>query len=385
MRTIWTIMRKELKRIFQDKRLVLSLFLPGILVFCLYTFMGKAMNSITPEEETYTVQIAHCPEEFNTSYLSTLSNYDLHFIDKSQIEDAKTNILNEELDCLVVFPMNFQDSLSNQTKIDIQTYYNPGANSSTTANATMTSLLSSYHGELMKVIFGTDAVFTINLAGDNQIFEESKVMANLMASLVPFLLVVFLFSAAMSLVPESISGEKERHTIATLLVTPVNRSNIALGKIFSLSILTTISAISSGVGTIFSMPALMGGGGVSYSFGTYLALIAILISTVLVITGILALISAYAKSIKEASTLCVPVMIVTMMIGISSFAITTELNLGFYFIPIFNSVMSISNSMRLEPNYAALAITIISNFFYLIALVFILSKMFKSEKIMFNS
>ena len=41
----------------------------------------------------------------------------------------------------------------------------------------------------------------------------------------------------MAVAPESIVGEKERGTIATLLVTPMKRSELAVGKVLSLSVI----------------------------------------------------------------------------------------------------------------------------------------------------
>lgn len=68
------------------------------------------------------------------------------------------------------------------------------------------------------------------------------------SSMLPMLLMIFLFTGCMSVAPESIAGEKERGTIATLLVTPVKRSHIAIGKIIALSIIALLSGISSTLG-----------------------------------------------------------------------------------------------------------------------------------------
>ena len=59
--------------------------------------------------------------------------------------------------------------------------------------------------------------------------------------------------------PESIAGEKERGTIATLLVTPMKRSSLALGKVFSLSIIALLAGCSSFIGTFAALPKMMGG------------------------------------------------------------------------------------------------------------------------------
>lgn len=77
--------------------------------------------------------------------------------------------------------------------------------------------------------------------------------------MLPMLLMIFLFSGCMSVAPEAIAGEKERGTIATILVTPTKHSELAVGKIFALSIIALLSGASSTLGTILSLPKLMGG------------------------------------------------------------------------------------------------------------------------------
>ena len=79
-----------------------------------------------------------------------------------------------------------------------------------------------------------------------------------MTMIMPFLFVVLLFSSAMSICCESIAGEKERGTIATLLVTPVKRSYLVLGKVISLGITALVSALVSFIGLMASLPKLIG-------------------------------------------------------------------------------------------------------------------------------
>ena len=51
---ILTIMKKELARFFKDKRMVIvTVFLPGIMIYALYTFMGSAMTDMYTVSEDY--------------------------------------------------------------------------------------------------------------------------------------------------------------------------------------------------------------------------------------------------------------------------------------------------------------------------------------------
>ena len=54
---VLTIMKKELARFFGDKRMVVSILMPGVLIYIMYAFMGNAMGSAFGMDEDYTPAI----------------------------------------------------------------------------------------------------------------------------------------------------------------------------------------------------------------------------------------------------------------------------------------------------------------------------------------
>ena len=56
---------------------------------------------------------------------------------------------------------------------------------------------------------------------------KEDVVGQIFSMMLPMLMMIFLFSGCMAVAPESIAGEKERGTNATLLVTPMKRSSLA--------------------------------------------------------------------------------------------------------------------------------------------------------------
>jgi len=138
--------------------------------------------------------------------------------------------------------------------------------------------------------------------------DESEIFATIISSIVPLLIVIFIFAAALSIAPDIIAGEKERGTLATLLVTPISRSAFALGKILAITVISLASAFSSFIGVALSIPVLLqleSTGSVNvldiYGVGGMVALLLVILSTTLVIVGVISVVSAYAKSIKEAA------------------------------------------------------------------------------------
>jgi sodium transport system permease protein len=199
---------------------------------------------------------------------------------------------------------------------------------------------------------------------------------------------MLLFSGCMAVAPESIAGEKERGTIATMLITPAKRSHLAFGMILVLSLMALISGASSTLGVLLSLPRLMGSemqlDGSVYGVTDYVMLTVVILSTVMLFITLISVISAYAKTIKEATTYVTPLMVLSMLIGLSGMMGTVAENSLLYLLPIFNSVHSMIGIFSFEASVVNVAITVAVNLTFTGIGIFVLTRMFNSEKIMFN-
>ena len=100
MKTIWTIMRKELARVFKDPKLIISvLILPGLLLYGLYSIMGNIMSEteepLEPFVITYHESVSADLEESLThiflnesEVIAAESTSDLETIAKGKVSDG---------------------------------------------------------------------------------------------------------------------------------------------------------------------------------------------------------------------------------------------------------------------------------------------------------
>ena len=309
--SIFTIMKKEIFRFFGDKRMALTtIFLPGILIYVIYTFMGDAItNGFMPDAEYKpSLSVINMPESVNA--LLEAANFDIEICDEADLDSIKQSITDSETDLCAVFPADFDsavaqyDPSSGTPAPNIEIYYNSSNTDGQTAYATLTALLDSYESTMTNK-------FDINNTSEKyDLADEKDITGMIFSTMLPMLLLIFMFSGCMAVAPESIAGEKERGTIATLLITPVKRSHIALGKILALSVIAILSGASSTIGTVLSLPKLMGGttDGMSadaYNPGDYAWLALIIFSTVLLLVTAVSIISAFAKTIKVENVLLI--------------------------------------------------------------------------------
>ena len=99
--------------------------------------------------------------------------------------------------------------------------------------------------------------------------------------------------------------------------------------------------------------------------------------------SIFAIISTYAKSVKEAGTLSSPVMLLGMVLGITTALGTASGNVALYVIPIYNSCMLFSGIFAMNYEIMQVILTIAGNVLFTAICVFVMTKMFNSEKVMF--
>lgn len=388
-------MKKELARFFGDKRLVIStLIVPGLMIYLIYTLMGSGMMSAfaPSEDQTYNVLVSSPSAELSASADQLM--LEITEADTEDTEVIKQRLRDGEIDLYLVLPESFDQSIATirageapPVPLELELYYSSTEVNSSAAADVVYAYLDNLEDSLSNL-------FNINSGGGQyDVATQEDATGMIFSMLIPMLLIMFLFSGCMAVAPESIAGEKERGTIAALLVTPLKRGDLAIGKILALSIIALLSGASSFVGTLLSLPNLMGGdmaemAGIDagvYGVTEYLTLLAVMLTTVLVIVAIISIISAFSNSVKEATTYIMPLMIVVMLVGLTSmFGDGAHTNPALYLIPIYNSVQCMNGVFSFSGSLLNTAITSVANVAYTAILVAVLKKMFDNEKIMFS-
>lgn len=379
MKTILTIMKKEFARIFKDKRLVLSLILPGVLIYCIYSLLGSLIgNMLTPgADQTYQIAVIDLPASFEADF-GAVPSVTLEKISKDELESAKRRVTDGEIDAVADF--SAYTASAGGTAPGVEIYYNS------------TETVSSGAYKILYTVLSARQTTNFTIAAQD-IASDKDVSSMMLSMIAPMLLVTFIYAGCMSLVPESIAGEKERGSFATMLVTPVKRSHIALGKILSLSAASLISAACSFAGIVLSLPKLFQseGSGLNFSAASYgvsdylLLLLLVVVSTTLVIVALMSLLSTVAKSVKEANSYVGPLMIIILVAAMGNMFLGDKIGSWAYFVPILNSVKAMSEIFSSAAKTWQVLAASLTNFAAAGALSFALAKMFDSEKIISGS
>ena len=387
-----TIIKKEFARFFGDRQLLFTaVIMPGLLIYLIYTFMGSGINSMVTEgmDDVVTVRVENMPQSVKPLFDSLPSTVTIEqpFLqpDIDILEDKSLNTV------LVRFPADFDEALvtydpqSGLLAPNVEIYYNSTNNASQRVEYALTEMLTVFEN-------GICNRFDINRADSDEVTfnqaSDESIGAMVWSKILPMLILMMLFSGVMAIAPSAIAGEKERGTIATLLVTPMRRNELALGKIVSLSSIALLSGISSFIGIALSLPNMVPDAGelsFNYTTSDYLVLLLIIFATVLIMASAVSLLSALAKDVKNAGTMITPFMLVIMLSGLLPiFQDGASDNLVVYLIPFYNSIEVMTDVFAHSLRWTPVLITLVSDIAYTGIAVFGLTRMFNSEKIMFS-
>lgn len=393
-----TIYKKELARIFKDKKMVFSVFLlPVLIMVGIMALVGNLAERQVEDIKSHEsiVYMVNEPKSFQ----AFLKSADLHLDAKSvETKEERENVMeslkNGEADLMIEFPENFDSMIQNYQQGDdvpqIKTYYNPSEDYSSSAyEAISNQALEAYRQVLLSQrvedMNGLQ-IFTVNSDNKEMIVQDDqKASGKTLGMMLPYFITILLFAGAMGIGTDMIAGEKERGTMASLLVTPVKRKSIVLGKVFALMTISGISSIIYIVVMGLTFPKIMGGDSgldIEITPEQIIMIGILLVAIAFLYSAIVILISVFARDLKEASTYITPAYMVVLVIGLMTMFTTSEPDMKDYLIPFYNTALTLKGILMSEVTMAQYGVTLVMTLVLGGILTVLIAKAFENEKVM---
>lgn len=402
MKTIGTIFRKELRRVLFDKKMLMALFvMPVVIMLIIYGIMGLMVQNMQEDIESHRAQVMvyRAPQSWQ-DYLGALDINDSAEItyteEKKEFEQAKEDIRSGDLDFLIEFPEGFMNQVSEYQTGDaipqVKTFYNPSEDYSSSAKSIFYEYLENYRSTLLYQRLGNlddIQVFTVDSDNaQNVIQDEDKAGGKMLGMILPYMICMLLFAGVMSLGTDAIAGEKERGTMATMLVAPVKRSHIVYGKLLALMVLAALSALVYGISMLLSFPTfvkVMNENGMEFhiSVSQTVLMLLLIVSLVFVYVAIITVCAVFAKNMKEASSYVMPAYMVVIVTGMMTMFVSGDTPVTSYFIPLYGSTMALRNILTQEITNVQVLYAIAVNLVLGVLLAGVVTKAFDNERVMY--
>ena len=220
-----------------------------------------------------------------------------------------------------------------------------------------------------------------------------------LAFIIPMFLLQFILAGGMATAIDSTAGEKERGTLEVLLVSPIRRAEVVVGKLLATT-LTALTAAASGlVGLLLSgsvsLLVMRGQGGrfasalggrLSITPASVGMLILMALSAALLMSALLIAVSIFARSYKEAQTYITPIslLIVLPAVGLQ-FADFIGRGAGLYSLPVVNAMVVILDIVKGALNTPMALLAVLVNLLVTGVLVLLAVRSFGREQVIFRN
>lgn len=218
----------------------------------------------------------------------------------------------------------------------------------------------------------------------------SRQALSILGMILPYLIIIFTFLGGFYPAVDLAAGEKERQTLETLLLAPVGRTEIALGKY--LTILTTsLTAALLGVASLavsfrFFVPA-----GLRELFDFQVTAAEVLPVALLMVppamsfAGILLAVSIYARSFKEAQNYIAPLQFILIVPALASVLPGIEMNAGLALVPLVNVSLLARDFLKGSGDWWYFTLAFVSTLVLAGACLAFCVHQFKRESVLFRS
>ena len=397
---MWLVFFKEIKELLRDRKTLFFMIALPILIFPLI-FGGMAYFTAQAFEKAESKVLKYAV--VNAQYAPELAK-DLVQSDKFERVDIGDNtdyaglIKSDAIDFAIVMPENYSADILQSGQLTITLHLNDAQLNM--VHNRVNALVQKYADEYQALAFSTLGVSAeqrgalLNPIELKQIStaDQRENWGEKIGGMLPYLLFILCFQGAMFPATDIGAGEKERGTLETLLISPIDRTKIVLGKFLTIACAGATTALI----TVISMAVwgLVLSRGFAMQFVTdfmsqigivdFVLMFLMLIPLVAIFASVLLSISIYARSFKEAQSYMGPLVIFVIIPVMVALMPGVELKGGWSWVPLTNVALAMKELVKGTMDYFQLIAIFGSTALIAVLLLGFCVYWFKQEKVLFR-
>jgi len=369
IRNVTVIFKKQLIELLRDKRTIFVIFILPLLLYPIMV-VGFAQMSIfligKMAKETYKIVIENhvqAPELF--SLIEADSQFSV-----VQVENADSALQIGDIQLFIRIPDGFEKKIASGDSDTLRISFNGAKEISDLSLDRLNGLVNDYRREIVSRRIenaGLDSTLVKPVFERTEnVASEEKMGGMVFGRILALILVLMVITGAYYPSVDMVAGEKERGTLETLLVSPVGRIEIVIGKYLTVFVLALVNALlnlaSMGLTIGVGLKAMggneiMGKMAFSIDIGTMAIILLELLPLAALFSAIFLAISAFANSYKEAQGYLTPVFLAAELPAMAAILPGIELSQGLAFVPVMN-VALLFKAMMVGDFDPALIITV---------------------------
>ncbi len=388
LQTILTVAKKELKDHLRDKRTATMIFLLSIAMGPIILLgLGYFISSIeqkAEKKEIYVIGNAYAPELINF-----FQRQDMKILaPKPEFRDL---IKQGSHDAVLVIPEDFsQKFLTGEAKVEL-VYDDTRQSSSSASVSVLRRVLRAFAAEVsaqrLMVRGVSPAVLRPVEIQETNLGTAAQRAAGLLF-IIPWITLIGCVTGCTAMAVDLAAGERERGSLEPLLMTPIARDALVLGKGLAVSIYSLGIAVLTLVGFALTLkygnlPSI--GSVLSLSAAQYAIFFGMLLTFAPAMASIQMLLATYGRNFKEGQTYAsYAIQLVAIVPAIAMFAQLKDATWQL-FVPVMAQLMVITRLLRgesIELIHYLLPAAV--NFSIFCIAIFLISRLLRQEKIIFG-
>lgn len=405
---VWQLARKEILSTLRDRRAIVSnLLIPLLLLPVMMLGLPLLIGGLFQREQVAVTQVAVSGEaELPPELAEQLLAQSTELVPTADPEAA---VLAGDQPVGIAVPAGFAERVGTGERVELTVYAKRGNTRSELAAGKIGAAVNAYRQQLVAERLagaGLDPAIlepvTIQTVDASTSRERSS---GQLSWLIPFFIAIWTLAGGQMTAIDATAGEKERGTLESLLVAPVRRSEVVVGKWLATMTFGLTAAVMAIVGFVLGgallrgavLPQLglggdageivevMGGSLQTGPGGVLLLLVSALLLSGL-IAALLLGVALFARSFKEAQSYVAPLSFIMIIPALAlQFNDLIGFGSGAYLVPIMNVLLVMDGIVKGTASAPEVLMTWVSQLVAIALLLLFAYRSFTRESVIFRT
>lgn len=391
LRGLFTVLRKESTENIRDRRAIFNSLLLGPVLFPLM-FIAIIWFTTTAEQERFeaTLEIPLVGAERAPSLVRFLEQKGV--VIKPAPADPEATVRSQEELVIIRVPEDYADHWNRGEPAPVEVIADPSRQESQVTIRRVKNLLAIYGqqiGTLRLQLRGVSPQLSSAILIRDVDLSTAKSRAILAMIFLPYVLMITAFTGGMHLALDTTAGEKERRSLEPLLINPVPRWQIMVGKLLTTMIFAMASLALTMVSFKLVLPLMpVGAFGVdlTINMASLLKILLVISPVAILAASLLTVLASFAKSYREAQSYSGLVIMIPLIPSLIFMTNPVKPETWMMSIPLFSQNMLIGEIVRGEAVPLAWhALSIGSTLAIGLALAVVAATLYNRPRLIFNS
>jgi sodium transport system permease protein len=397
---------KEILSTLRDRRAIVSnLLIPLLLLPVVMLGLPLLLGGLFQREaETVTTLVAEGLEHMPAELVALVEAQQAQLV---AVADAELAVRQDEAPAGMSVPAGFAESLAAGERVSVTVYRKTGNMRSELNAGKLEAAVGAYRQQLVAdrlAAAGVDpGVLEPVTVARLDASTEAERSSGQLAWLIPFFIAIWTLTGGQMTAIDATAGEKERGTLEVLLVTPVRRLEVVVGKFLATMLFGLMAATMAILGFVLGgfvmrgifLPRLgddagelvaMMGGSLTVTPMTVLLLLVSAVLLAGLVAALLIGVTLFARSFKEAQTYVAPLSFLLILPAVGlQFRDLLGGGDTLYWIPMLNAMVLMDDVVRGSATAAAIGVTWLSLTIAIAALLAFAYRSFGREDVLFRT